>query len=154
MLRVHPQQRRPLQPSCASRPCRSRTVASLLEQGLKTLFSNTLGVPRAPSAPPFFSAQRRAMAAAAPVPQAVVARLARPLDADPRVVLETDSLVVSSTPCLAWSVQPAAGAAPATASLPSRLMMRFFLSRARISRSLPSLDKSSRRSALCSRVAG
>ena len=76
-------------------------------------------------------------AAAAPVPPHMVARLENPLTADPRVFFEADAAVVSATPCLSWVVRPAVGAAPATASLPTTLMMKYFLSRARISNASP-----------------
>ena len=77
------------------------------------------------------------MAAASAPPQHVVARLELPLNADPRVILEADAVVVTATPCLDWTMRPAAGAAPATASLPSSLMMRYFLARASCSNATP-----------------
>ena len=76
-------------------------------------------------------------AAAAPVPPHMVARLENPLTADPQVFFEADAAVVSATPCLSWVVRPAVGAAPATASLPTTLMMKYFLSRARVSTASP-----------------
>ena len=63
-----------------------------------------------------------AAVAAAPIPPHMVAHLENPLTADPCVFFEADAAVVTATHCLDWLVRPAAGAAPAAASLPTTLM--------------------------------